>query len=125
MCLHRSDPEHQRRRPRRTEGRHRRRQGRRLCSAARSPPATPTEAAGIPPEVLHVIPSGVDLLRFRPDPARRLAFRASLGIPDAAPVVVFAARYATMKNILGSSSAPPTSGCGANPPATSSCAAPA
>ncbi|MFJ8056267.1 glycosyltransferase [Streptomyces sp. NPDC096142] len=56
-------------------------------------------AAGIPPEVLHVIPNGVDLLRFRPDPARRLALRASLGIPDTAPVVVFAARYATMKNI--------------------------
>jgi len=57
------------------------------------------QAAGIPPEVLHVIPNGVDLLRFRPDPARRLALRASLGIPDTAPVVVFAARYATMKNI--------------------------
>ncbi|MFI1762378.1 glycosyltransferase [Streptomyces sp. NPDC020800] len=57
------------------------------------------EAAGIPGEVLHVIPNGVDLLRFRPDPAARLAFRASLGIPAAAPVIVFAARYATMKNV--------------------------
>ncbi len=73
------------------------------------------QAAGIPPEVLHVIPNGVDLLRFRPDPARRLALRASLGIPDTAPVVVFAARYATMKNIP-SSSAPPARGYGANPP---------
>ncbi|MBL1080668.1 glycosyltransferase [Streptomyces actinomycinicus] len=57
------------------------------------------EAAGVPGEVLHVIPNGVDLLRFRPDPAARLAFRASLGIPAAAPVIVFAARYATMKNV--------------------------
>ncbi|WP_227026160.1 glycosyltransferase [Streptomyces fodineus] len=57
------------------------------------------EAAGIPARLLHVIPNGVDLLRFRPDPAARLAFRASQGIPDRAPVVVFAARYAAMKNV--------------------------
>ncbi|MFC9932227.1 glycosyltransferase [Streptomyces sp. NPDC127190] len=57
------------------------------------------EAAGIPAELLHVIPNGVDLLRFRPDPAARLAFRTSLGIAPAAPVVVFAARYAAMKNV--------------------------
>ncbi|MGV9564275.1 glycosyltransferase [Streptomyces sp. NPDC003480] len=56
-------------------------------------------AAGIPPEVLHVIPNGVDLLRFRPDPARRLRLRDALGIPDSAPVVVFAARYDAMKNV--------------------------
>ncbi|MGW7405734.1 glycosyltransferase [Streptomyces sp. NPDC054833] len=57
------------------------------------------QAAGIPADLLHVIPNGVDLLRFRPDPAVRVAFRASLGIPASAPVVVFAARYATMKNV--------------------------
>ncbi|OLZ65825.1 glycosyl transferase family 1 [Streptomyces sp. IMTB 2501] len=57
------------------------------------------EAAGIPARLLHVIPNGVDLLRFRPDPAVRLALRASLGIADRAPVVVFAARYAPMKNV--------------------------
>ncbi|WP_053659218.1 glycosyltransferase [Streptomyces sp. MMG1121] len=57
------------------------------------------EAAGIPAGLLQVIPNGVDLLRFRPDPAARLAFRASLGIAGAAPVVVFAARYAAMKNV--------------------------
>ncbi|MFE1307560.1 glycosyltransferase [Streptomyces sp. NPDC058755] len=57
------------------------------------------EAAGIPAELLHVIPNGVDLLRFRPDAAARLAFRTSLGIPAGAPVVVFAARYAHMKNV--------------------------
>jgi glycosyltransferase involved in cell wall biosynthesis len=57
------------------------------------------EAAGIPPELLHVIPNGVDLLRFRPDPARRARLRSELGIPDSAPVVVFAARYDAMKNV--------------------------
>ncbi|MFD9000350.1 glycosyltransferase [Streptomyces sp. NPDC059582] len=57
------------------------------------------EAAGVPGELLHVIPNGVDLLRFRPDAARRVALRAELGIPDAAPVIVFAARYAAMKNV--------------------------
>ncbi|MGN5378689.1 glycosyltransferase [Streptomyces lasalocidi] len=57
------------------------------------------EAAGIPAALLHVIPNGVDLLRFRPDPAARLAFRASLGIGAQAPVIVFAARYAPMKNV--------------------------
>ncbi|OIJ95883.1 glycosyltransferase [Streptomyces monashensis] len=57
------------------------------------------EAAGVPAALLHVIPNGVDLLRFRPDPAARLAFRASLGIGGQAPVVVFAARYAPMKNV--------------------------
>ncbi|MEW1833205.1 glycosyltransferase [Streptomyces sp. NPDC088196] len=98
VCLHRSDPEHS---------------GTALdelkaaiadgkvvaavCCAESTRDAY--QAAGIPPEVLHVIPNGVDLLRFRPDPARRLALRVSLGIPDTAPVVVFAARYATMKNI--------------------------
>jgi glycosyltransferase involved in cell wall biosynthesis len=57
------------------------------------------EAAGIPAALLHVIPNGVDLLRFRPDPAARLALRTSLGIGAQAPVIVFAARYAPMKNV--------------------------
>lgn len=56
-------------------------------------------AAGIPAGLLHVIPNGVDLLRFRPDPFRRALLRTSLGIPERAPVIVFAARYATMKNV--------------------------
>ncbi|WP_406132040.1 glycosyltransferase [Streptomyces sp. NBC_00989] len=98
VCLHRSDPEHS---------------GTALdelkaaiadgkvvaCVCCAESTRDAYQAAGIPPEVLHVIPNGVDLLRFRPDPARRLALRASLGVPDTAPVVVFAARYATMKNI--------------------------
>ncbi|WP_031476811.1 glycosyltransferase family 4 protein [Streptomyces bicolor] len=57
------------------------------------------EAAGIPADLLHVIPNGVDLLRFRPDPARRLALRTELGIDHPAPVVVYAARYDAMKNV--------------------------
>lgn len=98
VCLHRSDPEHQ---------------GSALdelkaaiadgkvvaCVCCAESTRDAYRAAGIPDEVLHVIPNGVDLFRFRPDPARRLALRASLGIPDTAPVVVFAARYATMKNV--------------------------
>ncbi|WP_055490030.1 glycosyltransferase [Streptomyces sp. TP-A0356] len=98
VCLHRSDPENQ---------------GAALCElkaaiadgtvvacvcCAESTRAA-YEAAGIPPELLHVIPNGVDLLRFRPDAGRRALLRSVLGIPDSAPVVVFAARYDTMKNV--------------------------
>ncbi|MFD3457894.1 glycosyltransferase [Streptomyces sp. NPDC058691] len=57
------------------------------------------QAAGVPGELLHVIPNGVDLLRFQPDPYRRARLRTALGIPESAPVVVYAARYATMKNV--------------------------
>jgi glycosyltransferase involved in cell wall biosynthesis len=56
-------------------------------------------AAGVPAELLHVIPNGVDLLRFRPDPSARVRLRARLGIAPGPPVVVFAARYAAMKNV--------------------------
>ncbi|MER6223276.1 glycosyltransferase [Streptomyces sp. 900105755] len=101
VCLHRSDPENQ---------------GRALdelkaaiadgtvaaCVCCAESTRDAYEAAGIPGELLHVIPNGVDLLRFRPDAALRLAFRESLGIPVTAPdapVVVFAARYAGMKNV--------------------------
>jgi glycosyltransferase involved in cell wall biosynthesis len=98
VCLHRSDPENQ---------------GAALeelkaaiadgtvvaCVCCAESTRAAYEAAGIPAGLLHVIPNGVDLLRFRPDPARRLALRASLGIPATAPVVVFAARYDAMKNV--------------------------
>ncbi|MEE4542497.1 glycosyltransferase [Streptomyces sp. V4-01] len=56
-------------------------------------------AAGVPAELLHVVPNGVDLLRFRPDPAVRVRLRAALGIAPGAPAVVFAARYAAMKDV--------------------------
>jgi glycosyltransferase involved in cell wall biosynthesis len=98
VCLHRSDPENQ---------------GRALhdlkaaiadgtvaaavCCAESTRSAY--EAAGVPAELLHVIPNGVDLIRFRPDAARRRAVRTALEIPLAAPAVVFAARYDGMKNV--------------------------
>ena len=98
VCLHRSDPENQ---------------GAALdelkaaiadgtvvaCVCCAESTRAAYEAAGVPGELLHVIPNGVDLLRFRPDPARRLALRAALGIPSTAPVVLFAARYDAMKNV--------------------------
>ncbi|CAM5423722.1 hypothetical protein SAURM35S_08842 [Streptomyces aurantiogriseus] len=99
VCLHRSDPENQ---------------GRALddlkaaiadgtvaaCVCCAESTRAAYEAAGIPSGLLHVIPNGVDLIRFRPDPAGRLALRTSLGIGDpTAPVIVFAARYDGMKNV--------------------------
>lgn len=98
VCLHRSDPENQ---------------GQALddllaviaagriagavCCAESTRDAY--RAAGVPAHLLHVVPNGADLLRFRPDPVRRARLRASLGIAPHAPVVVFAARYAAMKNV--------------------------
>ncbi|WP_030609869.1 glycosyltransferase [Streptomyces fulvoviolaceus] len=98
VCLHRSDPENQ---------------GRALddlkaaiadgtvaaCVCCAESTRAAYRAAGIPAELLHVIPNGVDLFRFRPDAARRVGLRTELGIPAAAPVVVFAARYDAMKNV--------------------------
>ncbi|MCT9078516.1 glycosyltransferase [Streptomyces fulvoviolaceus] len=98
VCLHRSDPENQ---------------GRALddlkaaiadgtvaaCVCCAESTRTAYRAAGIPAELLHVIPNGVDLFRFRPDAARRVALRTELDIPVSAPVVVFAARYDAMKNV--------------------------
>ncbi|CAM5593676.1 Glycosyl transferase family 1 OS=Streptomyces canus OX=58343 GN=AQI96_16670 PE=4 SV=1 [Streptomyces canus] len=98
VCLHRSDPENQ---------------GTALdelkaaiadgtvvaCVCCAESTRAAYRAAGIPSHLLHVIPNGVDLFRFRPDAARRLAVRTELGIDPAAPVVVFAARYDGMKNV--------------------------
>jgi glycosyltransferase involved in cell wall biosynthesis len=98
VCLHRSDPENQG--PALDELKAAVADGRiaaAVCCAESTRAAY--EAAGIPAALLHVIPNGVDLLRFRPDPTRRTQLRTSLGIPESAPVVVFAARYATMKNV--------------------------
>lgn len=98
VCLHRSDPENQ---------------GRALdelkaaiadgtvtaCVCCAESTRAAYQAAGIPADLLHVIPNGVDLVRFRPDAARRVALRTELGIDLDAPVVVFAARYDGMKNV--------------------------
>ncbi|MER6028403.1 glycosyltransferase [Streptomyces sp. NPDC001851] len=98
VCLHRSDPENQG--PALDELKAAIADGTvAACVCCAESTRAAYEAAGIPGRLLHVIPNGVDLLRFRPDAAARQAFRASLGIPAAAPVVVFAARYAPMKNI--------------------------
>ena len=95
-CLHRSDPEHQA-----LDELHEAVRsgaiGALVCCAESTRDAY--RAAGIPAGLLAVIPNGVDLRRFRPDPRARLQVRASLGIPDDAPVVVFAARYDGMKNV--------------------------
>ncbi|QTD98569.1 glycosyltransferase [Streptomyces cyanogenus] len=98
VCLHRSDPENQG--PALAELKAAIADGTvAACVCCAESTRAAYAAAGIPRELLHVIPNGVDLLRFRPDPAARQAFRGCLGIPAAAPVVVFAARYAAMKNI--------------------------
>jgi glycosyltransferase involved in cell wall biosynthesis len=97
-CLHRSDPEHQ---------------GAALgdllmaadagrlaavvCCAEATREAY--EAAGVPRQLLRVIPNGINLARFRPvSRSRRLALRGAHGIPADATVVAFAARYDAMKN---------------------------
>lgn len=97
-CLHRSDPENQG--PALDALLAAVAAGRvRACVCCAESTRTAYAAAGVPVELLHVIPNGVDLLRFRPDPALRSVRRAALGIPVDAPVVVFAARYAAMKNV--------------------------
>jgi glycosyltransferase involved in cell wall biosynthesis len=98
VCLHRSDPENQGQAL--EELRAAVAAGRiagAICCAESTRDAY--RAAGIPGHLLHVVPNGADLLRFRPDPARRAWLRTSLGIAPQAPVVVFAARYAAMKNV--------------------------
>ncbi|MCW5880707.1 MAG: glycosyltransferase family 4 protein [Anaerolineae bacterium] len=54
---------------------------------------------GFPAERLTIIPNGVDIDTFRPDPARRSAARARLGLPEAAPVVVAATRLEAEKGV--------------------------
>jgi glycosyltransferase involved in cell wall biosynthesis len=49
-------------------------------------------------ERLHVVPNGVDLSRFKPDPAAREAVRAELGIPPSAWIVGTVGRLAPEKN---------------------------
>ncbi|MBB5895329.1 glycosyltransferase [Kutzneria kofuensis] len=56
-------------------------------------------AAGIPADLLEVIPNGVDARRFRPDRLARARLRRALGITPDAAVIVFAARYDVMKNV--------------------------
>jgi glycosyltransferase involved in cell wall biosynthesis len=57
------------------------------------------EATGIPLDLLPVVPNGVDLRRFRPDPRLRREVRDSMRAPEGAPVVLIAARFDAMKDI--------------------------
>jgi len=97
-CLHRSDPENQ---GRAFQDLREAAYGGHLAAAVCCAESTRDAyaAAGIPEELLHVIPNGVDLRRFKPSRRNRASVRASLGIPAEAPVVVFAARYDRMKNV--------------------------
>jgi len=97
-CLHRSDPENQ---GRAFQDLREAAYGGHLAAAVCCAESTRDAyaAAGIPEELLHVIPNGVDLRRFKPSRRNRASVRASLGIPADAPVVVFAARYDKMKNV--------------------------
>ncbi len=98
VCLHRSDPENQG--PALDDLRAAVADGRvAACVCCAESTRDAYQAAGVPAGLTHVIPNGVDLLRFRPDPVRRALLRASLRIPPATPVIVFAARYAAMKNV--------------------------
>jgi glycosyltransferase involved in cell wall biosynthesis len=53
--------------------------------------------AGFPAERSRVIPYGVDVQAFSPAPERRGIWRAKLGIPDGAPLVLGVGRMATKK----------------------------
>jgi glycosyltransferase involved in cell wall biosynthesis len=54
-------------------------------------------ALGFPEERSRVIPYGVDVTAFSPDPDRRRIWREKLGIPDDAPLVLSVGRMATKK----------------------------
>ena len=56
------------------------------------------EQRDCPLDRLHVIPNGIRLERFRPDPEARAAVRAELGIPDDAWVVGTVGRLDEFKN---------------------------
>jgi glycosyltransferase involved in cell wall biosynthesis len=54
-------------------------------------------ALGFPAERARVIPYGVDVKAFSPAPERRALWRARLGIPDGAPLLLGVGRMATKK----------------------------
>ena len=54
-------------------------------------------ALGFPAERSRVIPYGVDVETFSPDPARRGIWRERLGIPETAPLLLGVGRMATKK----------------------------
>jgi glycosyltransferase involved in cell wall biosynthesis len=54
-------------------------------------------ALGFPTERARVIPYGVDVATYRPDPARRALWRQRLGVPEEAPLLLGLGRMATKK----------------------------
>lgn len=54
---------------------------------------------GFPATRLSIIANGIDIDAFRPDPARRAATRAQLGLSDDAPLVVAATRLEAEKGV--------------------------
>ncbi|HEU5295885.1 MAG TPA: glycosyltransferase [Burkholderiaceae bacterium] len=58
-------------------------------------------AAGYRADRMVVLPNGVDLQRFRPDPAARHAVRSELGLTDETPLVGVFGRFDTQKNHRG------------------------
>lgn len=59
------------------------------------------QALGYHQPRFELIPNGVDTDRFAPDPSRREAVRAALGLPQDAPVVAHVARLDPMKDHAG------------------------
>jgi glycosyltransferase involved in cell wall biosynthesis len=55
------------------------------------------EALGFDPARTRVVPYGVDVGLFRPDPERRPLWRARLGVPQGAPLVLGVGRMVTKK----------------------------
>jgi glycosyltransferase involved in cell wall biosynthesis len=97
-CLHRSDPEHQ---GAALDDLLTAADAGRLAAVVCCAEATRDayRAAGVPGDLLRVIPNGINLARFRPvSGSRRLALRGAHRLPADATVVVYAARYDAMKN---------------------------
>lgn len=55
------------------------------------------EAIGFDAAATRVIPYGVDVALFRPDPSRRAIWRQRLGVPDSAPLLLGVGRMAAKK----------------------------
>lgn len=57
-----------------------------------------SEHLGWPAARTEVLPNGLDVSRFRPDPERRRLARIAWGVNDSAPVVGLVARWSPVKN---------------------------
>ena len=98
-CLHRSDPEHQGAGLETLVDLVRQGLVTTAICCARSTQAAYHAATGIALDRLPVVPNGVDLHRFRSDPAQRAAVRRELGVVGDAPVVLLSARFDPMKDV--------------------------